>query len=41
MNLPESPEPLNGFPPLILGGVSFGGMLAYEMARHLRPETPK
>ena len=25
--------------PLILGGVSFGGMLAYEMARHLRPEA--
>jgi pimeloyl-ACP methyl ester carboxylesterase len=25
--------------PLILGGVSFGGMMAYEMARHLRPNA--
>jgi len=25
--------------PLILGGSSFGGMVAYEMARHLRPEV--
>jgi pimeloyl-ACP methyl ester carboxylesterase len=25
--------------PLVLGGVSFGGMLAYEMARHLKPEA--
>ena len=25
--------------PLLLGGVSFGGMLAYEMARHLKPEA--
>jgi pimeloyl-ACP methyl ester carboxylesterase len=25
--------------PLILGGVSFGGMLAYEMARYLKPEA--
>ncbi len=25
--------------PLILGGVSFGGMLAYEMAKHLRPDA--
>jgi len=25
--------------PLVLGGVSFGGMLAYEMARRLRPEA--
>lgn len=25
--------------PLVLGGVSFGGMLAVEMARHLRPST--
>ncbi len=25
--------------PLVLGGVSFGGMLAYEMARHLRPDV--
>ena len=25
--------------PFILGGVSFGGMVAYEMARHLRPEA--
>lgn len=25
--------------PLILGGVSFGGMLAYEMARHLKPHA--
>ena len=25
--------------PLILGGVSFGGMLAYEMARHLKPDA--
>ncbi len=25
--------------PLVLGGVSFGGMLAYEMARHLRPDA--
>jgi pimeloyl-ACP methyl ester carboxylesterase len=25
--------------PLVLGGVSLGGMLAYEMARHLRPEA--
>jgi pimeloyl-ACP methyl ester carboxylesterase len=25
--------------PLILGGVSFGGMLAYEMARHLKPKA--
>jgi len=25
--------------PFILGGASFGGMLAYEMARHLRPEA--
>lgn len=25
--------------PLILGGVSFGGMMAHEMARHLRPEA--
>ncbi len=25
--------------PTILGGVSFGGMLAYEMARHLKPRA--
>jgi pimeloyl-ACP methyl ester carboxylesterase len=25
--------------PLVLGGVSFGGMLAYEMARYLRPNA--
>jgi pimeloyl-ACP methyl ester carboxylesterase len=25
--------------PLILGGVSLGGMVAYEMARHLRPDA--
>jgi pimeloyl-ACP methyl ester carboxylesterase len=25
--------------PLVLGGVSFGGMLAYEMARHLKPDA--
>jgi pimeloyl-ACP methyl ester carboxylesterase len=25
--------------PLILGGVSLGGMLAYEMARHLKPDA--
>ena len=25
--------------PLILGGVSFGGMMAYEMARYLHPEA--
>jgi len=25
--------------PLILGGVSFGGMLAYEMSRHLKPDA--
>jgi pimeloyl-ACP methyl ester carboxylesterase len=25
--------------PLVLGGISFGGMLAYEMAAHLRPEA--
>lgn len=25
--------------PLILGGVSFGGMLAFEMARHLKPDA--
>jgi pimeloyl-ACP methyl ester carboxylesterase len=25
--------------PLVLGGVSFGGMVAYEMARHLRPDA--
>jgi pimeloyl-ACP methyl ester carboxylesterase len=25
--------------PLILGGVSFGGMMAYELARHLKPEA--
>ena len=25
--------------PLILGGVSFGGMLAYEMARYLKPDA--
>ena len=25
--------------PLILGGVSFGGMLAYEMARHVKPRA--
>ncbi len=25
--------------PLVLGGVSFGGMLAYEMARWLKPDT--
>jgi pimeloyl-ACP methyl ester carboxylesterase len=25
--------------PLILGGVSFGGMLAYEMAAHLKPDA--
>jgi pimeloyl-ACP methyl ester carboxylesterase len=24
---------------LVLGGVSFGGMLAYEMARHLKPDA--
>lgn len=24
---------------LILGGVSFGGMMAYEMSRHLRPDA--
>ncbi len=26
-------------PRLVLGGVSFGGMLAYEMARHLKPDA--
>jgi pimeloyl-ACP methyl ester carboxylesterase len=25
--------------PLVLGGVSFGGMLAYEMARYLKPKA--
>ena len=25
--------------PFVLGGVSFGGMLAYEMARHLKPDA--
>jgi pimeloyl-ACP methyl ester carboxylesterase len=25
--------------PMVLGGSSFGGMVAYEMARHLRPEA--
>jgi len=25
--------------PLIVGGVSFGGMVAYEMARHLQPDA--
>jgi pimeloyl-ACP methyl ester carboxylesterase len=25
--------------PLVLGGVSFGGMAAYEMARHLKPDA--
>lgn len=25
--------------PFVLGGVSFGGMMAYEMARHLRPDA--
>lgn len=25
--------------PLLLGGVSLGGMVAYEMARHLRPDV--
>ncbi len=25
--------------PLVLGGVSFGGMLAYEMARYLKPDA--
>ena len=25
--------------PLILGGVSFGGMMAYEVARHLKPDA--
>jgi len=25
--------------PFLLGGASFGGMVAYEMARHLRPEA--
>lgn len=25
--------------PVVLGGVSFGGMLAYEMARHLKPDA--
>jgi pimeloyl-ACP methyl ester carboxylesterase len=25
--------------PLVLGGVSLGGMIAYEMARHLRPDV--
>jgi pimeloyl-ACP methyl ester carboxylesterase len=25
--------------PLILGGVSFGGVLAYEMAQHLKPDA--
>lgn len=25
--------------PMILGGSSFGGMVAYEMARHLRPDA--
>jgi len=25
--------------PLILGGVSFGGMVAYEVARHLKPDA--
>jgi pimeloyl-ACP methyl ester carboxylesterase len=25
--------------PMVLGGVSFGGMVAYEMARHLKPDA--
>jgi pimeloyl-ACP methyl ester carboxylesterase len=25
--------------PLVLGGISLGGMVAYEMARHLRPDA--
>ena len=25
--------------PLIFGGVSFGGMLAYEIARHVKPDA--
>ena len=25
--------------PLVLGGVSFGGMIAYEMARHIKPDA--
>ena len=33
----ETLEPVDH--PLVLGGVSFGGMLAYEMAHHLRPEA--
>ncbi len=32
------PEP-DDTRPLFLGGVSFGGMIALEMARHLRPEA--
>jgi len=32
-------ESLSPRRPVILGGVSFGGMVAYEMARHLRPEA--
>jgi len=34
----ESVSPLPETP-LILGGASFGGMLAYEMARHLKPRA--
>ena len=34
----ETVSPLRDVP-LILGGVSFGGMVAYEMARHLKPDA--
>jgi pimeloyl-ACP methyl ester carboxylesterase len=34
----ETVAPLPGAP-LVLGGVSFGGMLAYEMARHIKPDA--
>lgn len=32
-------EPFSASPPFFLGGSSFGGMVALEMARHLRPEA--
>jgi pimeloyl-ACP methyl ester carboxylesterase len=38
VRMAESIVPLPNVP-LILGGVSFGGMMAYEMARHLRPDA--
>ena len=29
----------SGDSPLVIGGVSFGGMLAYEMARHMKADA--